>query len=476
MTSPAVEPERVDFRSVGELLLDADLTARAALWDPDADLAKARVRTWGEVVEAAADLWAAIPDPSGDPTMGRIRALAEALHRTHRRTQWPGAGPGDPHLESVAASLARAAELVSVRRHPTAPLSTGGHLDADAARTRLKHVLYVSAHSVGVALNAHTRHLRQRLDARKTLPAGDSLRHARDATDRIGAVERLAGSYLHPRWPAALTGEHRETTEVTRLEQALARWDLQAHRTLAGPPSVANLHRIARVQQDLTVATAIIAAAAATRGVVDAAQHAGQLRPALAGLEHAWGRLAADLEPLLGRQRRLDPELLPAANVVHAALRDITHQHAGIATPAAMAARVDLDATTRSMHRNLAATVDLAHVVRDALEDPDLTVAARGIHVLAATGSAPRPPAAWIDAGDLHHNRDVHLPHLVRASLTAHAEELIAAAITADFATPAVHQPSVAALAPSARGGRHEDRNPQTGDRAALRAGIGCER
>jgi hypothetical protein len=210
--------------------------------------------------------------------------------------------------------------------------------------------------------------------------------------------------------------------------------------------------------------------------VVDAAQHAGRLRPALASLEHAWGHLAADLEPLLGRQRRIDPELLAAANEVNAALRDITHEHAGLATPAAMAARVDLAATTHSLHRGLAATVDMAHVVREALEDPNLTVAARGVHDLAATNSAARPLAAAVDAGDLHHNRDVHLPQPVRATLIAHAEKLIATAITADSAAPAVHPASASALAPSARGRRHEDRNPPTCDRAAPRAGLGCER
>lgn len=35
-----------DGRSVADLLLDADLTARAALWDPDPESAKGKVRTW----------------------------------------------------------------------------------------------------------------------------------------------------------------------------------------------------------------------------------------------------------------------------------------------------------------------------------------------------------------------------------------------------------------------------------------------
>lgn len=52
---PARTDEGVDGRSVGELLLDADLTARAMLWDPDPATARDKARTWPEAVEAAAD-------------------------------------------------------------------------------------------------------------------------------------------------------------------------------------------------------------------------------------------------------------------------------------------------------------------------------------------------------------------------------------------------------------------------------------
>ena len=368
--------EGIDGRSVGELLLDADLTSRAMLWNPDPDTAKAKVRTWGEVVEAAADLWAAIPARDGDPSMARIHELTTRIHRTQQRTGWPGSGPTDPHLETITNNLARAAELVTARHHPTAALSVAGHLDSEAARTRIMHILYVSSHGVSTALNGYTRALQQRLDARKVILPGDSLPYARDARERIGAVERLAGSYLHSRWPTALSGAHSDPTENHRLEQALARWDLQAHRALAAPPAAANLRAIVEVQRDLTLATGVITAGAASRGLLDPQQHTDRLRPALAGLEQAWGQLGADLGPMIGRQHRLDPELLLAGNEVRAALRDITHDHHGFATPATMADRVDLAAATTSLQRGLSAAVDLAHAVRDALDDPELTGAA----------------------------------------------------------------------------------------------------
>ena len=463
----------VDGRSVGELLLDADLTARASLWDPRPEQAKDQARSWGELAEAAADLWASIPDPSADPSMSRIAELARGLHRTHLRAGWPGPGPGDPHLESIATSLARAAELVQARRHPTAPLSREGNLDADGARTRIMHTLYVATHGAGVALRNHLADLQRRLDARQAIPAGDSLQHARDTMRRLDSAERLAGTYLHGRWPAALTGEHRDHPEQARVAAALARWDLQAHRTLAGPPTTPNLEWIARIQQGFVITTAVVGAAAAHQGQLDPSDVA-RTRPALTDLEHAWAALAGDLAQLHGRHRVIDPALLLAGREVQAALREITHQHAGYATPAAMASRADLAHTLGSLRASLTAGVDLAHVTRDALTDPDLTVSARAAHAMAVHASAPTTNAAWVDAGSIHHNRDIPLPQPVRSALVDRAEQVITCAVTADSATLGLHrQPTPVQHGLPPLGRAHEDRTPP---RNTPTPGLGCER
>ena len=55
--------KRQDERSVGELLLDADFTSRQILMDFNGDDAPAMLRTWGEVVQSAAELWATLPQP-----------------------------------------------------------------------------------------------------------------------------------------------------------------------------------------------------------------------------------------------------------------------------------------------------------------------------------------------------------------------------------------------------------------------------
>ncbi len=79
----------VDPRTVGDLLLQADLAARQVLFDSPPHMAPAKARSWGEVVEAAAGLWDAIPDRAADPSMGRIHRLITGMHRTQQRTGWP---------------------------------------------------------------------------------------------------------------------------------------------------------------------------------------------------------------------------------------------------------------------------------------------------------------------------------------------------------------------------------------------------
>jgi hypothetical protein len=58
---------RQDARSVGELLLDADFSARQVLMDVTGEDAPAMLRTWGEVVQSASELWPPSRSPSEVP-------------------------------------------------------------------------------------------------------------------------------------------------------------------------------------------------------------------------------------------------------------------------------------------------------------------------------------------------------------------------------------------------------------------------
>ena len=98
-------------RTVGELLAEADALSRQVILNTGGDQAQAMVRTWGEVVEAAAALWARLPAspstpgakarPGADP-MARLEAMTRSLHRSTIGGQWPGPGPGEDRLGQLA--------------------------------------------------------------------------------------------------------------------------------------------------------------------------------------------------------------------------------------------------------------------------------------------------------------------------------------------------------------------------------------
>jgi hypothetical protein len=476
--------EARDERSVGELLLDADLTSRAILVDPQPDTARAKTRTWGELVEAAAELWAAIPDPGHDQAMDRIHQHTGRLVHRHRRSGWPGPGAGDLQLEHITSDLSRAAELVSWNLRDWRQQPSGAAhsllMDAEAARTRLMHILYVSGHAVAVTLRGHIGTLRSDVDAGRRTGNGDSLVEARVSLQRLGTVERLAGSYLRSRWPTALSGEHRDPTEPSRLGQALARWDMQAHRSLAASPSAAGLLFTAAIQRDLTIATELVAAAAAHTGALDPARYRAELAPALHRLDHAWSQLLSDLQQLTGRHRRLDPELLLAGNEVRAALREITHDGSGLGAPGWIARQADLTRAGHHLQFGIADSIELAHSLRDVVNDPELAVTARGAHALTAASSAPAPLSAWVAAGDLHHNRPVWLPEPARARVAGHVAAVAAAAMAMESASTvlgtAVTRPTHHEL-PSRSARTNESCDlPHAVPRTKPATWVGCER
>ena len=74
-----------DGRSVGEILLEADHSARELLMDaPDLDAAVV-LRTWGEVVQTATELWALLPGtpaPADGPALSvRPDVMAQLASR-----------------------------------------------------------------------------------------------------------------------------------------------------------------------------------------------------------------------------------------------------------------------------------------------------------------------------------------------------------------------------------------------------------
>ena len=84
------------------------------------------------------------------------------MHRTRLRQGWPGDGDPDQRLLGIAEAFGAARDLVATHATLRAGVqSLEQARDVQAARTRIMHALYVSAHSVSVAVREHIRDLQQ---------------------------------------------------------------------------------------------------------------------------------------------------------------------------------------------------------------------------------------------------------------------------------------------------------------------------
>lgn len=436
-----------DARSVGELLADADFLTRQVLLDVSGDQAPGLVRTWGEVVEAAAELWAAMPDPSPgavtDP-MVRLEAVAHGMHRTHLREGWPGHGPTDERLLTVAETFARATDLVQRHGHDVSPASPRVRADIEAARMRIMHTLYVGAHGVGVALHEHVRDLYHGAAAGlsgspKREPSGVGRRQA--TIQRFAAFEQMAGDYIGGRYAEALRGEMTQPPVThDRLHGALIGWDIAAHRTLATSRTGPNLLLVARTQALVATASAVILDAAAETGHIDAVPYRQRLALAIDASQEAWTHAASRWADLTHPGTRTDNKLVKAANELRAAVREVAHDTTTWAAPEVIAARVDLTDAAHSIQQALNAAVDVSHLISEiAATEPDLTGPARALSVRAHTeaeqaiqrGERADIDVVWVSPRDVHANRLVPLPGPVRQELLEGSDRTVQATTNA---------------------------------------------
>ncbi len=493
-----------DKRSVGELLLQSDHTARAILMDVDEMDAAPMLRTWGEVVQAAGELWRALPpatppqpvtgehlpDPA-DLAIQQLQAMSEAMHRTGRRRSWPGDGPADERLLRIAESLTEATNLISRHPIPRPPLSEPERRDLQAARTRIMHTLYIGSHGVAVAAGQRVRELEMKMATRGALTTGDSLRQARAAYERLTAFEQQAAAVVKD-YPRDLTGEHRDPPAAGRLAQALATWDVQAHRTLAGGVNTADLMLAARTQSLVLTASNTLTRVASDSGQLERQQYTTRLSPALETSQERWEVMAGlwrDLTP--PASRRVDPDLARAALETRAALHELLGDGTSIADASLVAQRTDLSRVGRLVQQVVAANLDLAHLTHDATTNPELAGAARAVNTLAIPTRCndPRdahtidvsPINAWVTPRDLLANRAVPLPDHVRSGLVAATRSLVDATRTAlsaaaflDTATPQDHQTRQNCERTASRGKTLE--NLTIAGTSAERPGPRCER
>ena len=449
-----------DVRSVGEMLFDADYLARQLLMDVDGDDAGTLLRSWPSMVAAAEDLWASLPGrrPGVDERDRPITSLAGHAATIEislaGRTAWPGQGPTSPRIDQMTQTLLNAAALVRRYGAQIAHEQPDIHRDLEAARTRIMHGLYLTAHAVSVALHQHGRdrvneartaghriHLAQHHSPYAIAPTGVWV-------DRISACENTARSYLIGRFPQALAGEAmRPVDDPSRLAQALANWDIQTHRALARDLEPSNIVLLTRTQGLIAGASMVLVDAAATAGVLEPSD---RLVPAIAEAGRSWSRLASRWGDLAPPGARLEEPLARAAAEVRAAYRQLTHDQTTLASPEVIADRPGLSQAVHATLRAIEAGSELAVVVAEKADAPNLTgparVLSRRAHNDVESGLATTPAAgdvAWVSPVDILNRRHVPLPPPVEQILRA------ASAITIDATS------SASAVATLHRADRH---------------------
>ena len=252
---------------------------------------------------------------------------------------------------------------------------------------------------------------------------------------RFDGFEQLAGAYLFGLPPSsAIPGQVRAAAPATRLETALAAWEVQAHRTMANNPDPADLVRVARVQALITSTTSVLTEAAASKGHIDN-DIMQRLAPALDANQVAWSRAAKRWGELTSPDSRTDPVLVGAAAEVRAAIAAAAANPTGWATPGQLASRLDLPDTVKALHLSMVTAIDIAYVVRDTAADhPGLAAPARIIGMRAQgeaeiaieQGETRYEGVTWTMRSQIAANQLIPLPEPARRGLINLADDVIA--------------------------------------------------
>lgn len=438
-----------DIRTVGELLHDVDDTARRLLMDVAGEDAGRLLHAWPDLVTAAASVWNSLPGQgfgagarTRDEPITRLLSLADTINKKLRTSSWPPASQPDPRIAQMTQTLAHAGDLVHRYGHDIPVQRADTFRDLEAARARIIHALYLSAHAVGVSLHQHGHNLYdEALDTDRPLmlnPLQSPYAVASTTAwiHRMAVSEAAAGRYLDGRFTQAVAGEARRPIEDdARIARALARWDIQAHRTLASAAWPPNMVLITRTQGLIAGAAMVVLEAAQLGGHIDAAD---RLSPLVAEAGRAWSNLASRWGDLTLPDARLDPDLMHAAAEVRAAFRELTHDTTTLASLDAIAARTGLELAATATLRSLESGSELAYVVAEKGSATGLTGSARALSIRAHNdidiGLATAHPDGdhvWVSPADILAERAVLIPPPVSEALNNAGETTAAAASAA---------------------------------------------
>ena len=356
------------------------------------------VRTWPYLTKAALEAYHAVPQPTDvGRHIERIALAGDGLHEANQRHRtWPGPGAADPAVAQVVYALAAAAQ-------------DGGGLrtasQSKEAERLIGETLWMSANTAGEPLRDHLRDLGRTVARGPNEPAMRlDYRRAHDAFGRLTAAENMAASLvagrtIHPRASAGA------------LAEAVATWDVEAHRSLLTQRSTSTLALISRREAAVQKAFATAVGHASSVGAIDA-HTAERIEPVLGSLTKAWTDLADRSHTLIWGPQIVPRSTVEAGAELGRAFKTITLERE---EPHGQAAILS------ALNSHLASSVALAAAARELIHDRELIAPARAINA-AVLKHNPTLRRTTVSPVDMLQGRSVSLPAEARDILQEPAD------------------------------------------------------
>lgn len=354
------------------------------------------VRAWPHLAMSAHDAYAGLPPALGgdDRVAERIALDSSSLKEAAGHAVWPGGAAPDQALMQVAAGFRAAANILAIDHLPAS--------DATEARRLIVSSLWTTSRLVSQATRDHGYNLY--LDDG---PPADQralvTQLTTDAHRRFNAIEQLAANSLRGEPP------HGQRDPASQIRQAVATWDIEAHRALLNDRSTAVLHVLAHQEAASVKSFETFIGRAAAGGVVDPVTQQ-RLQPVLADSSKSWVALRDTAAEFSFSSTVVPMAFINAATDLRERFQDALH----------LSGPDDRSAVLGVISSHLASAVTISATARDLISEGELRAPARAI---ARVISEQRPQIieSLVSVQDIRRGVSVPLPDEARQLLAGPA-------------------------------------------------------
>lgn len=358
--------------------------------------AAALVRAWPHLALSAHDAYVRLPRAKGvdDRIAERIALDSSSLGEAAGHSVWPGGAAPDGALMQVTAGFRAAASALAIDRL----LSR----DSTEAKRLIISSLWTTARLVGQATRDHGYNLYfdDGLPADQRALVGQL---TSDAHRRFNAIEQLAVS--------SLRGEPQrdQRNPASQLRQAVATWDIEAHRALLNDRSTTVLHVLAHQEAASARVFETFINRAAAAGVLDPITQQ-RLQPVLADSAGSWTSLRDTAAEFSFSSTVVPMSFIDAATNLRERFQDALR----------LSGPDDHSAVLGVVSSHLASAVTISATARDLISEGELRAPARAI---ARVISEQRPQIieSLVSVQDIRRGVSVPLPDAARQLLAGPA-------------------------------------------------------